>query len=133
MSLRTPIQQMCYNAYRYALRYGLLVKGACNICGSYDRIEGHHDDHSRPLEVIWLCHTHHSSHHGKTLVRTPEMMENLRQKCLGHEVSQAARQRIRERLTGRTCSPEARQRMCESQQRRRDRERGLCSDSDVRA
>lgn len=130
-SARTPLQAMCYNAYRFALRYGLLVKEPCEICGSTEKIEGHHEDHTRPLEVKWLCHNHHSSHHGKTLVRTPEMIENTRQQMMGHPVSSETRDKLRAANLGKKHSPEARQRMTEAQHRRRDRERQLRLNSNV--
>lgn len=40
-----------------AKRNGSLVKGIC-FCGS-TKVEAHHEDYSKPLEVIWLCKKHH--------------------------------------------------------------------------
>jgi hypothetical protein len=130
-SARTPLQAMCYNAYRFALRYGLLVKGPCEVCGTTEGIEGHHEDHSRPLEVRWLCHNHHASHHGKMLVRTPELNARTSQGLIGYPVSSETREKLRAVNLGKRHSPEARQRMNEAQQRRRDRERQLRTNSNV--
>ena len=43
---------------RNALRNGSLIKKPCEICGEL-KVEAHHDDYSKPLEVIWLCKRHH--------------------------------------------------------------------------
>jgi hypothetical protein len=32
------------------------------VCGR-TRSHAHHDDYSKPLDVIWLCSTHHRSRH----------------------------------------------------------------------
>lgn len=37
---------------------GRIKKGMCQVCKS-NKVEGHHPDHNKPLEVIWLCKTHH--------------------------------------------------------------------------
>ena len=48
-----------------AIRDGRAVKPeACGDCGKTDcRIEGHHDDYAKPLEVKWLCRECHLRHH----------------------------------------------------------------------
>ena len=48
-----------------AIRDGRLMKGTCEVCGTRDRVEGHHDDYSKPLDVRWLCFRHHREHHGQ--------------------------------------------------------------------
>lgn len=52
------------DAVKYALKTGKLVKTPCHVCGE-ERVEGHHPDYSRPLDVVWLCREHHLQvHHG---------------------------------------------------------------------
>jgi len=35
-----------------------VTKLPCQVCGD-DKSEAHHEDYSRPLDVVWLCHKHH--------------------------------------------------------------------------
>jgi hypothetical protein len=49
-----------------ALRDGRLVKGPCEIGeGCQGRVEAHHDDYSKPLEVRWFCSRHHHNQHNE--------------------------------------------------------------------
>jgi hypothetical protein len=51
-----------HHALRAAIRRGEIKRGKCAECGSL-RVDGHHPDHSKPLEVIWLCRKHHRQLH----------------------------------------------------------------------
>lgn len=48
-------------AVKYALKTGRLKRHACFLNGPdcAGRVEAHHHDYSRPLEVTWLCVMHH--------------------------------------------------------------------------
>ena len=47
-----------------AVKRGDLVRPAsCSACGRKGRIEGHHADYARALEVVWLCIRCHASLH----------------------------------------------------------------------
>ena len=44
----------------YAIRVGRIVRpGVCSRCGKSGKIDAHHADHSKPLEVTWLCRRCH--------------------------------------------------------------------------
>lgn len=45
-------------ALRIAVKNGLVIKGLCILCGS-DNVQGHHEDYSKPLDVVWLCDSDH--------------------------------------------------------------------------
>lgn len=45
-----------------AVRDGKVQRQACERCGSL-RSQGHHEDYSKPLEVMWLCPKHHGERH----------------------------------------------------------------------
>jgi hypothetical protein len=44
--------------FSYELRMGRIKRQPCKICGD-EKSEGHHEDYSKPLDVIWLCREHH--------------------------------------------------------------------------
>jgi hypothetical protein len=46
-----------------ALKSGDLVKLPCEVCGTTLRVEGHHEDYTKPLEVQWLCKKHRRQRH----------------------------------------------------------------------
>lgn len=53
---------------RKAVREGKLVKPeACVNCGQLTRIEGHHENYAKPLDVVWLCNICHKLRHGKII------------------------------------------------------------------
>lgn len=40
----------------HLLENGKLTKPmACEVCGKVGRVEAHHDDYSKPLDVVWCC------------------------------------------------------------------------------
>lgn len=45
-----------------AIRDGKLIRQPCEICGEL-RVQAHHDDYSKPLDVKWLCTKHHAERH----------------------------------------------------------------------
>lgn len=51
-----------------AIRQGKLVRQPCARCHA-PKVDAHHEDYSKPLEVIWLCRTcHRRFHKGKGIM-----------------------------------------------------------------
>ena len=49
------------------IRSGKIVKpDTCDKCLKTGRVEGHHDDYTKPLEVKWLCKRCHTDIHWKS-------------------------------------------------------------------
>lgn len=65
--LMHPLAMRAVDKVKYAVKTGKLIKPKeCSICGdSTQRIHGHHEDYSKPLDVIWLCQPCHYKAHGK--------------------------------------------------------------------
>jgi hypothetical protein len=56
-----------HNAVARALRNGLLKRQPCEVCGEV-RVDAHHPDYDRPLDVRWLCRAHHAALHAQEVV-----------------------------------------------------------------
>ena len=54
-----------YSIYNKALNNGKLVKNSfCEFCGlNTDKVDGHHYDYDKPLDVIWVCKNCHPKLH----------------------------------------------------------------------
>lgn len=45
-----------------AIASGRLARKSCEVCGEV-KAQAHHDDYTKPLDVRWLCVTHHNEWH----------------------------------------------------------------------
>lgn len=59
---RFPEKVAAQTKARNAIRDGKLKKQPCFMCGSI-KVEAHHPDYSKPLDVIWLCPACHKGIH----------------------------------------------------------------------
>lgn len=58
------LQHHAHLMTRLAVSHGdLTVAERCGFCMRIDKLEAHHPDYSKPLEVIWLCRSCHASTH----------------------------------------------------------------------
>lgn len=59
-----PEKYTARNILNAAIRDGKVHKAeCCEWCGSEWHLHGHHEDYSKPLDVIWLCvRCHHKRH-----------------------------------------------------------------------
>lgn len=62
--LREPQKERAHRAVNNALRDGRLGGMPCEVCGA-SKAEAHHADYSKPLEVRWLCLSHHRELHAR--------------------------------------------------------------------
>ena len=50
------------NALNHEIRKGRMERQPCAVCGA-TKTDAHHEDHNKPLDVVWLCRTHHALIH----------------------------------------------------------------------
>lgn len=58
----TETQRIKSNCRRYTnvyIKRGKLIPGPCEHSGCLNKVQPHHEDYSKPLEVRWLCREHH--------------------------------------------------------------------------
>lgn len=61
---RYPMAYAAHVITGNAIRDGKLTQASnCSVCNSTEKIEGHHDDYTKPLEVRWLCKKCHKEWH----------------------------------------------------------------------
>lgn len=61
-----PEKRRCHMIVGNMLRSGKLKKSSCEICGAKSRIDAHHFDYAKPLDVTWLCKKCHGKVHRKS-------------------------------------------------------------------
>ena len=54
-----------YHLVKRAIKHGILTPEPCRICKDVN-VVAHHEDYSRPLDVLWYCRRHHSRLHDIT-------------------------------------------------------------------
>ena len=59
---KDPAKQKAKSIFDYNVKIKNILKLPCQICGN-NNSHGHHEDYSKPLEVVWLCAKHHSERH----------------------------------------------------------------------
>lgn len=57
-----PEKRKAHKAVERALAEGTLIRKPCEKCGNKNS-QAHHEDYSKPLEVIWLCQKDHKARH----------------------------------------------------------------------
>ncbi len=59
-----PHKLKAYQLLRDSFRYGNNTKPLnCTKCGNNSKLEAHHEDYTKPLDVLWLCRSCHKKHH----------------------------------------------------------------------
>lgn len=58
------------------MRRNKIKKGACVVCKS-SKVQAHHEDYSKPYEIVWLCRKHHEDVHHNGLIIDKSKVVNL--------------------------------------------------------
>jgi hypothetical protein len=72
------LEQRAQALSQRAIKLGVLVRQPCEICGSTRYVQGHHDDYGKPLDIRWLCQSHHQQWHGQNEALNSGKMSALR-------------------------------------------------------
>ena len=59
-------KRIAQRSVKYAIEKGILIRpGVCSKCLIECQPDGHHEDYSKPLEIMWLCRQCHKDIHSK--------------------------------------------------------------------
>ena len=59
---KVKIQSLAQNKINKLITNGKVIRGKCSICGN-TKSHAHHEDYSKPFDIIWLCALHHKQRH----------------------------------------------------------------------
>ncbi len=59
---RYPERAAAGRAVAREVRSGRMKRRPCEVCGDQNS-HAHHNDYSKPLDVVWLCRAHHRERH----------------------------------------------------------------------
>ena len=59
---KNPEKWKARQTLRNAIYRKKIIRQPCEVCGDI-KSQGHHEDYSKPLEVVWLCQKHHDEKH----------------------------------------------------------------------
>lgn len=63
-NFRNPEKILAHKKLSYAVRSGKIDKPKnCSRCCAEGKLDGHHEDYSKPLDVVWVCRLCHSEIH----------------------------------------------------------------------
>ncbi len=57
-----PLKEKARQITKYAVKVGHITRRPCEVCSS-TKVEVHHPDYNKPLEIMWLCKKHHAEWH----------------------------------------------------------------------
>lgn len=61
---------------RRAVKLGKIKRLPCTVCGDI-KSQGHHEDYTKPYDVIWLCSKHHAElHKGSLKIENDNKQQN---------------------------------------------------------
>ena len=65
----------------------------CAQCGKQGKVQGHHADYGRPLDVVWLCIPCHGKEHGSTRRASTASTAHTRRATIAASSASAAEMR----------------------------------------
>jgi hypothetical protein len=94
MKVAGSVMRHAHSRVMLAKQHGDLSPKPCEVCGTTVRVQAHHEDYDRPLDVRWLCQLHHKARHkeiGKPLTVTDDLrIRNIDPKVMWRLKSEAA-------------------------------------------
>lgn len=63
-----PEKRRAHKLVEKAIERGEIIKQPCSVCGEM-KAHAHHDDYSRPMDIMWLCPLHHRRRHAELIAK----------------------------------------------------------------
>ena len=57
------LKRKAHQAVGYAIASKKMIRQPCEKCGTNENVVAHHEDYTKPLDVVWLCKKHHRERH----------------------------------------------------------------------